>query len=74
LIKVGNAISVDIADPCSGIRSLFALMMVSVLYALFTLETWWKKWILFLCSVPLAIAGTGAQRSTGGEERRREPV
>jgi len=32
-------------------------MMVSALYAHFTLETWWKKWILFLCSVPLAIAG-----------------
>ena len=56
-IPAGKNFSVDVADPCSGIRSLFALMMVSALYAHFTLETWWKKWILFLCSVPLAIAG-----------------
>jgi exosortase len=56
-IPAGKKFSVDVADPCSGIRSLFALMMVSALYAHFTLETWWKKWILFLCSIPLAIVG-----------------
>lgn len=53
----GKKFSIDVADPCSGIRSLFALMMVSALYAHFTLRTWWEKWILFLCSIPLAIAG-----------------
>jgi len=56
-LPAGKKFSVDVADPCSGIRSLFALMMVSALYAHFTLNTWWKKWILFLCSAPLAIAG-----------------
>lgn len=56
-IPAGKKFSVDVADPCSGIRSLFALMMVSALYAQFTLNTWWKKWILFFCSFPLAIAG-----------------
>ena len=56
-LTAGQKFSVDVADPCSGIRSLFALMMVSALYAHFTLKTWWEKWILFLCSAPLAIAG-----------------
>jgi exosortase len=56
-LAAGKKFSVDVADPCSGIRSLFALMMVSALYAHFTLNTWWKKWMLFLCSIPLAIAG-----------------
>jgi len=56
-LPAGKKFSVDVADPCSGIRSLFALMMVSALYAHFTLVGWWKKWILFLCSAPLAIAG-----------------
>lgn len=56
-IPAGKKFSVDVADPCSGIRSLFALMMVSALYAHFTLKTWWEKWILFLCSIPLAMAG-----------------
>lgn len=56
-IPAGQRFSVDVADPCSGIRSLFALMMVSALYAHFTMKTWWKKWILFLCALPLAILG-----------------
>lgn len=56
-LKAGEKFSVDVADPCSGIRSLFALMMVSSLYAHFTLKTWWEKWLLFLSSIPLAILG-----------------
>lgn len=56
-LRAGEKFSVDVADPCSGIRSLFALMMVSALYAHFTLKGWVRKWILFLCSIPLAIAG-----------------
>lgn len=56
-IPAGARFSVDVADPCSGIRSLFALMMVSALYGYFTLKTWWQRLALFVCSVPLAIAG-----------------
>lgn len=56
-IRAGQRFSVDVADPCSGIRSLFALMMVSALYGQFTLKTWWQKWVLFLCSIPLAVLG-----------------
>jgi exosortase len=56
-LAAGQKFSVDVADPCSGIRSLFALMMVSALYAHFTLKTLWQKWVLFLCSIPLAVLG-----------------
>jgi len=56
-IRPGQRFSVDVADPCSGIRSLFALMMVSALYGYFTLKEGWQKWALFLCSIPLAILG-----------------
>lgn len=55
--QVGQLFSVDVADPCSGIRSLFALMMVSALYGHFTLQSWWKQGILFLASMPLAVLG-----------------
>jgi len=54
---LGKLFSVDVADPCSGIRSLFALMMVSALYGHFALKGWWKKWILFAASMPLAVLG-----------------
>lgn len=60
-IPAGQKFAVDVADPCSGIRSLFALMMVSALYAQFTLKDWWQKLILFAFSAPLAILGNLAR-------------
>lgn len=86
-VRAGEQFAVDIADPCSGIRSLFALMMVSALYAYFMVRTEtgfriqnsvfgkklarlplllsilqacvenWRRWLLFACSVPLAVLG-----------------
>lgn len=60
-LRAGAKFSVDVADPCSGIRSLFALMMVSALYGFFTQKEMWKKAVLFLCSIPLAILGNLAR-------------
>ena len=60
-LRAGARFSVDVADPCSGIRSLFALMMVSALYGYFTPEGKWRKAVLFLSSIPLAIAGNLAR-------------
>ncbi len=45
----------DVADPCSGIRSLMALTALTAVYAYFTQPTLVRKWALFLCSIPLAI-------------------
>lgn len=56
-IPVGAKFQVDVADPCSGIRSLFALMMVSALYGFFQFQSPWKHAVIFLCSIPLAILG-----------------
>lgn len=60
-LRAGARFSVDVADPCSGIRSLFALMMVSALYGYFTQKGAWRKILLFLSSIPLAIAGNLAR-------------
>lgn len=60
-IPAGKKFAVDVADPCSGIRSLFSLMMASAIYGHVTLRNWWQKWILFACSAPLAIAGNLAR-------------
>lgn len=56
-LAAGERFSVDVADPCSGIRSLFALMMVSALYGFFVFKDWWKHALIFAFSIPLAIAG-----------------
>jgi exosortase len=60
-LKAGERFSVDVADPCSGIRSLFALMMVSALYGYFTQPGIWRKVVMFLCSMPLAVLGNLAR-------------
>lgn len=60
-LKAGERFSVDVADPCSGIRSLFALMMVSALYGYFTQNASWKMLVLFAFSMPLAVAGNLAR-------------
>ena len=46
----------DVADPCSGIRSLFAMMSLTAAYAHFMLESRLQRWMLFACSIPIAVA------------------
>lgn len=47
----------EIAEGCSGIRSLMALVMIAAVYANYTQKTLWKKVVLFASSFPLAIIG-----------------
>ena len=49
--------ALDVADPCSGIRSLLALTALTAAYANLTQRGLWRKWALFLMSIPLAILG-----------------
>lgn len=56
-IAQGELFALDIADPCSGIRSLFALMMVSALWGYIALKKPWQRIVVFLSAVPLAILG-----------------
>lgn len=56
-IPQGQRFALDVADPCSGIRSLFALTMVTALYSYLTLPKTWQKLTLFLCAIPLAVFG-----------------
>jgi exosortase len=60
-LKQGERFALDVANPCSGIRSLFALMMVSALYAHLTLDKTWQKLVLFALSPALAVAGNFAR-------------
>ncbi len=49
--------SVDVAAPCSGMRSIFALMALTAGYAWCTQPTWLRRGALFACAVPLAVLG-----------------
>ena len=52
---LGQWFDLNVDAPCSGLRSLFALMMVSSLYGYFRQRSFWRRTLLFLLSVPLAI-------------------
>lgn len=56
--------SFDVADPCSGLRSLLAMTALTAVYACLTQKTLLKKWILFLSAIPLAIIGNMARITT----------
>jgi exosortase len=51
----------DVADPCSGIRSLMALTTVTAAYGYVTQHVQWKRWVLFLSAMPLAVLGNLAR-------------
>ena len=47
----------NIAEGCSGVRSLMALTLIGAVYAHLTQDRIWKKLAIFACSFPLAIVG-----------------
>ena len=53
--------SVDVAQPCSGLRSIFALMALTAGYAYFTQRKWSSRAVLFSLSIPLAVLGNIAR-------------
>ena len=56
-LATGSKFEIDIADPCSGLHSLFALMMMSALAGYLSLKSPLLRWVLFFAAIPLAIAG-----------------
>ena len=57
LVSPVGAFSIDVAEPCSGMRSLFAMMALSAGYAYFTQPTWIRRGLLFALSIPIAVIG-----------------
>lgn len=45
----------DIAEGCSGIRSLVAIIMLTAIYTHVFERVWWKKLVLLACSIVFAI-------------------
>lgn len=53
----GERFQLNIAGACSGLRSLFALVMIGLIYAYLFLKVEWKRWVLFFCIPVVAIIG-----------------
>ena len=56
-LGLGAKFHIDIGDPCSGLYSLFALMMMSALAGYIAVAHPLGRLIVFLASMPVAIAG-----------------
>jgi exosortase len=54
----------DVAPACSGIRSLTALTALTTIYGFLTFKSAWKRALMVLIAVPLAVIGNVA-RITG---------
>jgi len=62
VIRQGNIIhiagySLEVAEACSGMRSLVSLMALGALFAYMTQKKFTAKLILFLATIPIAIIG-----------------
>jgi exosortase len=80
VLREGNVIilagtTLEVAEACSGIRSLQALLALGTLYAYFSERVMWKRWALVLLSIPIAIianvfrvSGTGVLAHYFGAE------
>jgi exosortase len=79
VLREGNVIvlphvTLQVAEACSGIRSLMSLLTLGIVYGYFTLRGAWERVALVLCAIPVAIlmnalriAGTGLVAHHYGE-------
>ncbi len=53
----GDRFKLDVELPCSGIRSLYSLLMLAALYGYIFLQGWQRRGLLLLSALPLAMLG-----------------
>src|SRR5687768_4895860 len=80
VLREGNLIilantTLEVAEACSGIRSLVSLLTLGIIYSYFTDERSWVRVVTTLSTIPIAIvanglrvAGTGIAAHYYGEE------
>lgn len=49
------AMSLEVAEACSGIRSLMSLATLAIIYGYLSEKRLWVRWVLALAAVPIAI-------------------
>jgi exosortase len=66
VLQQGNVIELpvmklEVAEACSGIRSLMSLFTLAIFYGYFLEKSVWRRIILALASVPIAVAANAAR-------------
>lgn len=55
--SLDGSFNFEIAEGCSGIRSLMAMTTLTALYVHLTQREWWKKGVIFAGSIVFAVVG-----------------
>ena len=71
VLREGNLImlastTLEVAEACSGLRSLLSLLALGTVYGYFSQDVMWKRWVLVILSVPIAIVANAARVSGTG--------
>jgi exosortase len=71
VLRTGNTLqlpsqTLDIAEACSGIRSLMSLGFISLVYAYWADKRVWMRWALLAITVPIAIGANGIRVAVTG--------
>ena len=71
VLREGNLIvlastTLEVAEACSGLRSLLSLLALGTVYGYFSQNILWKRWALVILSIPIAIIANAARVSGTG--------
>jgi exosortase len=66
VLREGNviqmpAMQLEVAEACSGIRSLMSLFTVAIIYGYFLEHVTWRRVVLALSALPIAVAANAAR-------------
>jgi exosortase len=66
ILREGNvitlpAMSLEVAEACSGIRSLMSLATLAIIYGYLMERRIWVRWLLALASIPIAIVANSVR-------------
>ena len=66
VLREGNvinlpAMALEVAEACSGIRSLMSLVALAIIYGYLMEKRVWIRWVLALASVPIAVAANSVR-------------
>jgi len=57
LMDAQRTFAYEVAAPCSGIRSLVALLALTTIYGFINFKSPWKRAVMMLIALPLAVLG-----------------
>lgn len=71
VLREGNIIhlasnSLEVADACSGLRSIISLLALGIIFAYFSQKFFWKRALLVLACVPIAVIVNALRVSVTG--------